>query len=847
MGADTTSEGADKDAKKRAEQVAYFISEITAASKREKEFRKEGNRIRDLYTGKKSNPFAILYSNTETMLPALYSAVPRPVVQRRFKDEDPLGRMASQAGQRGLEFLLDTNTEGYETFDESLRAAVLDGLLPGRGITAVKYEAEVQDTYADGDEATPGAEPIPVKNWETVCPDSVSWDRFLHGYARKWSKVPWISYEMHLDKDQCIDELKFDEKMVAEITFTEGEGEDSETTDGEGKSDEERNLGERKTALFYQIWDKDGGQKVRYLCPQYKDDFCKVEDDPLGITGFFNCPKPIQFLEKSGDLLPVALYTLYEYQADELNNLTRRIKAVTAAIKAKALYDTELGDDVKKLMEEDEPALAPADKSSSLAAEKGLDNAIWFWPVEKLIIVLKELYVAREACKHVIYEITGIADILRGSTVASETLGAQEIKEKWGTLRLKRLQKEVQRYARDMLRMMLDVAARKFSQRTWAQMTGLPFLLDEKYNELTQVAKALQSQVQQEQQRAQMQPQPMPAAPVAPGQPPQAPVSPPPSPAMQQLQQVQQQLQTPRWSQVLDMLRDDMQRAYRIDIETNSTVEPEAVEDQKNISDVMTALGQYLNGITPLVTSGAMPFQAAQAMMLAIVRRFRFGAEIEDYIKAMTAPKPPDDGKDKAAQAAEFKAQQSDMRAQQSDMKAAQAGAQVKQIQDEAKMKDFHATNTQALAAKQAELDRREQALAKEEEARALREELANSRLETQMVKDAAARDKLANELKLMVKTLEGNLKLAQKTAADATTAAKQQQGKDQEAAKSAKAQAQSKESQQAMAGMMSGFQEVVGKLNETLALLAGPRDLSVQRKEGKITGGRSAPVGSAA
>jgi hypothetical protein len=823
VSADTTSEGADKKAKKRSEQVAHFINEIAAASKREKDYRKKGNEVIEMYTGKKSNPFAILFSNTETMLPALYSAVPRPVVQRRFKDEDPLGKLAAKAGERGLEFLLDTNTQGYETFDSALRVAVLDGLLPGRGVTSVKYEAEVQDTAP-----AEGAEPIPVKNWETVCPDSISWDRFLHGYAKKWSKVPWISYEMHLDKDQCLDELKFDPEMVAKITFTEGESEDDEAKEGEGKSDEERNLGERKTALFYQIWDKDGGQKVRYLCPQYKEDFCKVEDDPLGITGFFNCPKPIQFLEKSNDLLPIALYSLYEEQAEELNNLTRRIKAVIASIKAKAFYDTELGEDIKRLIEEDEPALVPADKSSSLAAEKGMDNAVWFWPVEKLIIVLRELYAAREACKHVIYEITGIADILRGNTNASETLGAQEIKEKWGTLRLKRLQKEVQRYARDMLRMMLDVAAQKFSERTWAQMTGLPFLLEEKYNELTQVARALEAQVQQEQQQAAMMGQPV-----------------QPGPSVQKLQQVQQQLQTPRWSLVLDALRDDMQRAYRIDIETNSTVEPEAVEDQKNISDVMTALGQFLNGITPLVVSGSMPFQAAQAMMLAIVRRYRFGSEIEDYIKAMVPPKPPDDGKDKAAQAAEAKAAKAEITAQQAGMKEQQTAAQVKHIQDEAKLKDMHATATQAQAAKQAELDRREQALAKEEEARALREELANSRLETQMVKDAAARDKLANDLKLMVKTLEGNLKIAQKSAADATTAAKQQGAKDADAQKNAKAQAQAKQSEQAMAGMMKGFQDVVGKLNETLAVLAGGRELTVQRKDGKITGGRSQPVGA--
>jgi hypothetical protein len=97
------------------------------------------------------------------------------------------------------------------------------------------------------------------------------------------------------------------------------------------------------------------------------------------------------------------------------------------------------------------------------------------------------------------------------------------------------------------------------------------------------------------------------------------------------------------------MLRDDTQRAYRIDIETNSTIEPEAAEDQKNITELMTAIGQYLNGIGPLVAKGVMPFEAAQSMLLAIVRRYRFGPEIEDQIRAMKPPPPPDDGKAVAA------------------------------------------------------------------------------------------------------------------------------------------------------------------------------------------------------
>lgn len=668
--------GRNKNLNEPAEVVKYWLNELSAARKREKDFRKNGQRVIDIYEGKNPDevPFNICYSNTETLAPALYSATPRPVVQRRFKDDDPLGKSAALAGQRVLEFLLDTNIEGYETFDQGMKSATLDGLLPGRGVTSVKYDAE-EGTLDQADGAEEGSEPTPYKKSELVCIDARSWNRVFFGYAQKWSKVPWVAYEEYIDKEEA--ERLFGEDVAGKIVYSPGE-ESGEKEDQNNSDADERNKGERKTATIYQIWDREGGKKVRYISAQYPDGFLKVIDDPLQLTGFFNCPKPLMFLDKSNDLLPVAIYVLYENQAKELNRLTTRINRIVEALKARGVYDSELGDDLKSLMSADDNALVPSDKSSSLAAEKGLQNAIWFMPLDVLIGVLEKLYIARSQCKQVIYEITGISDIIRGSSMASETATAQKLKSQWGTLRLKPKQKEVQRYARDLLRMMLEIAATKFSEETWAKMTGLPFLLQPKFNELTAVEQALQGQVQQENMQQQM----IAVQAQQTGQPAQPPA---PSQSQQQLQQVMQQLQTPKWSDVLAMLKDDVQRSYRIDIETNSTVEPEAVEDQKNISEVMTALGQFLNGVTPLVVSGAMPFQAAQSMMLAIVRRFRFGTEIEDYVKQMQSPKPPDDGKAAAAQQQQqiMQAEQAKM---QSDNQMAMSELQQKSQQEQAQL-----------------------------------------------------------------------------------------------------------------------------------------------------------------
>ncbi len=677
-----------------------WINEIAAAKKREKDWRELGKKVLDIYAGEKSQrvAFNIVYSNTETLMPSLYSAIPRPVVDRRFKDDDPIGKAAAVAGRRGLEFLLDTNVEGYETYDEGVRAAVLDALLPGRGVTQVKYDAEIVEepkekdsatkTEADtegGDDVEEGEpeEPLAYKKGELVCLDACKWDDFLHGYAKKWSKVPWVAFAKDIDKGEA-KEL-FGKRIAGELVYAD------ERDNDEGKKSEAEDRGSRLTTRIWLVWVKES-RKVLFVSESYADGFLKKPvDDPLGLSGFYPIPKPIMFVEKANDLSPSALYSLYEKQAEELNRLSERIIKLVQAIRARGIYDGELGDDLANLMEAADNELIPADKTSSLAAEKGLQNAIWWMPVEQLVGTLQQLYQAREACKAVIWEIMGIADIMRGSSAASETLGAQQIKQAWGSLRLKRMQKEVARYCRDLLRLMLEVAANKFSEDTWAKMTGLPYLTE------SQFAQA-QAQFAALQQMAASMPPPMPPMP---GQPPS-----PPDPRQQQLQQqlaaAQAELQKPKWADVLALLKDDLQRAYRIDVETNSTIEPEAAEDQKSIAELLNAIAQFVNGVGPMVEQGIMPFDAVKAMLLTVTKRFRFGIEIEDQIKAMKAPEPKDDGTQQKM-AMEKQKHDAEMQQKQIDGQAKQSEMALKAQADERK----HALEMEKMD-RQAEFDRQE-------------------------------------------------------------------------------------------------------------------------------------------
>ena len=618
--------------------VQIWLSEIQSALDREKGFRKTGKRVTRLYEAGASSeaeaaqtPFNILYSNTDTLLPALYNAVPRPVVQRRYKDESPLGKEAAKVGQRLLEFQLDASDSEYESFDDLMQLSVLQALVPGRGMLHFKYEASFEketsldppDTIghdaeefdeieaaetATGDPASPHQ--FESVSGENVVAEGCPWDYFIHGYARTWKEVPWAAFRYDMTKEELV--KNFGE--VAQSIELEVDDDSQASYSGENK----RRL---PSVEVWTIWDR-GSKKVLFVSQCYRDGFLKEVDDPLGLSGFFPFPEPLTFFPKLSSITPTALYVQYESQAEELNTVTTRIKSLTKAMKIRGGYDATI-QEIERILTSEDNTLIPLENVAALGDQRGIDKAVFFIPIEKYFPVLQQLLVQRQSIKQVIYEITGVSDILRGASVASETATAQNIKNQWGTLRLKRMQKRVAKYACDCLRLMLEISVKHFSVETIHQMTGLPY-----------PTRAEQAQAQAAMQELQL-------SGAMSGQPVQVPP------------ELQKVLGTPTWEDILDVLRNDLQRAYKIDIQTNSTVDAEATEDKANIAEFMNALAQFFNAIAPAVQAGALPFEAAKTLLLAIVRRFRFGPEVEDELLKMVPPQAPE-GDGGAAEAAKL-------------------------------------------------------------------------------------------------------------------------------------------------------------------------------------------------
>jgi hypothetical protein len=127
--------------------------------------------------------------------------------------------------------------------------------------------------------------------------------------------------------------------------------------------------------------------------------------------------------------------------------------------------------------------LISVDTWAAFAEKGGLKGVVDFMPLDSVLQALRECYAAREQAKQVVYEITGISDIIRGSTIASETAAAQQIKSQYASLRIKPRQTEVAQFASEVLRIKAQIMCDFYAPQTLVEMSGIMGTMDAQYAE----------------------------------------------------------------------------------------------------------------------------------------------------------------------------------------------------------------------------------------------------------------------------------------------------------------------------------------------------------------------------
>lgn len=585
---------------------AKWLERIAAADKREEKWIESAEAAEkaflagcdDSETGEIPE-FNIVHSNVETIVPSIYNSAGKPDIRPRHNNRDPVAKVVADIYERAILALIDDSR-----MDAEVEQCAQDVFVAGRGVVRVKFDADVTD--------------MGVQN-ERVEYEVVSWRDFRMGPASRWKEVPWVAFK-HCIAHEVLE--KIEDPELAKIQA------DPETKAEEGKDD----------VHIWEIWCKETGNVYFIVDETHK--VLSIKPDPLKLSGFFPCATPVQPITATGKMTPVCPYEVYKTLAEELDEITRRIRGLTQVLKAKGAIAGDNGD-LEQLADAEDGDIVPLSDMENIMAQGGLEKAIMWWPIDRIIQVIRELNVQREQTKQAIYEITGISDIIRGQGAASETATAQQIKTQWGSLRIKKMQRMIERLVRELFVKTAELISLHFSPQTLQKLSGV---------EIPQEA-------------------------------------------------------LPLIQQPLDH--------YRIDVESNSTIQADLERGREEMSAFLQGTGAYFAAMAPIVQSSPKAGEPVAEIYGSFAKQFNLGKTAEDALdklvemaKEMAANPPPNP--DAQRMEAEMQAKQADMQMKVQE-KQAEFGLKQQEMQQNGQISQAE------LALKERELALKEREIALQE------------------------------------------------------------------------------------------------------------------------------------
>jgi hypothetical protein len=629
----------------------------------------------------------LFWANISVMAPSIYSRPPIPVVVPRFKSDDELPRTTSEMLERAVTVMFEK-----ETIDGVMRLIRDDLVIVARGASWLRLVGTKRVAIDHADR----------KDW-------------LCEAARTWKEVDWVAKRSWLTEEAAGKRFsKASGEAYKSLTYSLRKDAESDSNDGSSK------------AGIWEIWCK-SQNKVVWVSEGAA--VCLDEGPPhLDLEGFFPCPRPAFATLERRSLVPVPDMLFYKDQLEEINEITDRIAALTEAVRVRGFYSSG-GGDVADAIEAAFKATSNNTIIIPIANLSGLNgvalkDAIAWLPIEVIGATITSLVALRKELIQDVYEVTGLSDIMRGQTEAGETLGAQQLKSQYGSVRVKDRQDELTRVACDITRITAEIMAENFSGTTLMEMSQIHLpsdadieakakplqaqmeALQKQLEAIAKHAGPLQQKVQQLQQEVQGAAQDPEVKQFAAANPDKAKaivgavqqqlqqdqaqlqqLEQQGQPLQQHLQQMQQQLQqleaTVTIDKVTKLLREKKLRPFILDIETDSTIAPDENAAKQRAAEFTTAIGGFLKEALPLVAENPQAAPMVAETLKFIVKQYRAGRELQgvidkfaDNMKAKAAAPPPPNPEAQKAQ--------SDAAATQAKQQLDEATAQAKQQHDAA-------------------------------------------------------------------------------------------------------------------------------------------------------------------
>lgn len=549
--------------------------------------------------------FNILWANTETLKPAILSKMPIPDIRRRYPTKNTPARTAAMMLERAVSFYMEQGC-----LDDCMERSLEDYLLPGRAMCVVRYRAVIdkqdvrvgvprpdpapadeagvseEEDYPEGTQFDEQGNAYRMEQREDVVyheiyPEYQPWNLVVFAQAKTWKKVPWVALGTLLTKDEIKQQYQhLTDNDLGNIAFSHAMRQTSEKEHESGSF-----------ALFWDIWDKTHRKFI--VVAEGLERTVVVEADPLKLEDFYPIPEPVYSIRTNQNWEPIPEYLLYQDQALQLDEAMERLDALTKALKVRGVYDKGFDNEEGKsvlgnLLKAPDLTLVPIADFRMLVEKGGLKAIIDTLPLKEIADTIDALRERVLELKQVIYEVTGISDIVRGATKASETLGAQQLKAQYSGLRISKRQDRFQRYGAEIFSIAAEIIAEHVDPQTLAMISGVQVMDDVQYAELKK-AKQLETGM----------------------------------------------VSTSDFMAAIQILKSDKLRGFKIDVEADSTIPADKEGEQKLRVDFLTMVGAYLQNVMPAVQQGLVPPAVAREGLLFGVRAFKVGSEFEEVLEQL--------------------------------------------------------------------------------------------------------------------------------------------------------------------------------------------------------------------
>lgn len=613
----------------------------------------------DIFADDQGQDFQLFWSSLEILKPSIYSRPPIPVVAPKFKDRDPVISVASQMLERALVSSFDASE-----IDEVMLETRDDLAMNNRGVQWLSYEDE------DG---------------QKVCIEHLDRTDFLHEPARKWADVGWVARRAWMTRLEM--QARFGGTAWESANFV--------------VRHDDRNMGSAdnsEKAGVWEVWSKTDNRVywVTDGVPTILD-----HDEPhLQLSRFYPCPRPAYGTRRRRSLVPIPDYVRYGNTLDQISELTTRVYDLLREVRLKGFFPAggDIGQAVETAIADQSSAsiLIPVPAAAFMGAAGG--QMVQWLPLSEIATAIQGLLQARGQLIQDFYEVSGISDIMRGATDAGETLGAQQLKQHNGSIRVKDKVDELTRIAAETAHIAGEIMAEHFSQKSLMDMSQMQLRtkaeIKKSLNELEKTAdaelRALGDKAKQAMQQGQQVP---------------------PEQAQQMQAQFQEQQQAiiakyePQIKAlgeevsidaVMQLLRDERTRGFVIEIETDSTVLTDDMAEKSSRAEFLSAFSTASQAVVGLAQAGPAGAELGGALVKFALAPFRVGREMDAQIDkfaeeaAAMAGQAGDDGSAALAEA-QGKLADAEMVKAQAQMSKVESDTTLKQAEGERKLMEAQA------------------------------------------------------------------------------------------------------------------------------------------------------------